>query len=235
MSITCFISHAWADGEHDFALSLADALQAHGIERAWIDEREIPGGGHIGDRIAAGIRSCDVFLFVMSPNALASRWCRIELQEALVQRSENGIQIIPLLLKDCSIPSELESLLYIDLRNVMKFQKALDKLLVSIREAYLIRVTVQQVLGSDSDTRSEAAQRLFTLKNRFTVPILSRRLDPHVEYDPVVRRWLAEALGQIGGEEACAALRKAQAKETHPFVRLGIVKSLHNAECQGPI
>jgi len=89
IDIKCFISHSWRNGEHDFAIKLADALQLHGIEKAWLDEREIPGGGHIGDRVIRGIQACDVFLFVMSPNAVASPWCCLELEEALKQRSES--------------------------------------------------------------------------------------------------------------------------------------------------
>jgi len=229
MNITCFVSHSWRNGEHDFAIKLADALQLHGIEKTWLDEREIPGGGHIKDRVIRGVQSCDVFLFIMSPNAVTSEWCQLELEEALEQRSEIGIQIIPILLKDCSIPEKLNNLLYVDFREETRFDESLEKLLVSIEDACLIRATVVEVLDEDPWTRSKAAQKLVGLKNRFTVPILARRL--LVEPDPTVRYWLAHALGQIGGEEAYIALQKAEAQETNPFAKQGVTAGLRAIGC----
>lgn len=232
MNIKCFISHSWRNGEHDFATKLADALQLYGIEKAWLDEREIPGGGHIGDRLMRGVQTCDVFLFIMSPNAVTSPWCCLELEEALKQRSETGIQIVPLLLKDCSIPKELKDLLYIDFRDEAQFEKTLEKLLTSIKEAYFIRATVVEVLDGDNESRCDAAQKLVVLKNRFTVPILARRLDSKIEPDPTVRYWLAYALGQIGGKKACSALRTAEAHETDLFAKRGIAEGLQVAGCK---
>jgi hypothetical protein len=232
MNIKCFISHSWRDGEHDFAIKLADALQLHGIEKAWLDEREIPGGGHIEDRVMRGVQACDVFLFVMSPNAVASPWCCLELEEALKQRSESGIQIVPLLLKNCSVPEELKDILYIDFRDETRFEEVLEKLRTSIQEAYRVRATVVEVLDSDNESRYDAAQKLAVLKNRFTVPILARRLDPKNEPDPTVRYWLAYALGQIGGEGACTALRTAEAQEINLFAKRGIVEGLQAASGQ---
>lgn len=228
MNITCFISHSWRNGEHDFAVKLADALESHGVTKAWIDGREIPGGGHIPDRIIMGVQTSNVFLFVMSPNAVASEWCRLELKEAIEQRSETGIQIIPILLKTCSIPKELKNLLHIDFRVEARFDEALEKLLTSIKDSYRIRATVLELLDSDSWTRFEAAQKLTSLKNRFTVPILARYLE--IDPDPTVRYWLAYALGQIGGEEARAALHRAEEHETDEFARLGIVEGLQGAD-----
>jgi hypothetical protein len=224
MNITCFISHSWRGGEHDFAVMLADALESHGIEKVWVDEREIPGGGYIGDAVVKGVQTCDVFLFVMSPNAVNSSWCRRELDEALRQRSETGIQIIPVLLQDCSIPEELGSLLYVDFRDEKQFEQALKRLLTGIKRAYLVRAIVLKALDVDPGTRFEAAQELAALKDRFTVPILTRRLK--TEPDPTVRYWLAYALGQIGGEEACTALKTARVRETDEFAKQGIIEGL---------
>jgi HEAT repeat protein len=232
VDVKCFISHSWRNGEHDFAVKLANALESRGIKKAWVDEREIPGGGYISDQIKEGIQTIDLFLFVMSPTAVASKWCNLELSEALKQRSENGIQIVPLLLKDCAVPEELDGLLYVDFRDAAKFEEALEKLLASVREAYSIRAAVVEVFDSDHEIRFEAAQKLSILKNRFTVPILARRLDPKIEPDPTVRYWLAYALGQIGGEEACAALRIANDRETDLFAREGIAEALQVAGWQ---
>ena len=228
MNITCFISHSWRNGEHDFAVKLADALESHSVTKAWIDGREIPGGGHIPDRIIMGVQASDVFLFIMSPNAIASQWCRLELKEAIEQRSEAGMQIIPILLKTCSIPKELKDLLHLDFRDDVRFEEALEKLLISIRDAYRVRATVLELLDNDAWTRFESAQKLAKLKNRFTVPILIRYLG--IDPDPTVRYWLAYALGQIGGEEARAALRRAEEHETNGFARLGIIEGLQVAD-----
>jgi len=235
MNIECFVSHSWHFGEHHFAVKLANALRLRGID-TWLDEKKIPGGGHVRDRVMRGVQICDVFLFVMSPAAVISPWCRLELEEALKQRSEIGIQIVPLRLKKWLIPKTLRDLLYIDFRDDMQFEELMEKLLTSIKEAHIVRVAVREVLEGDDETRYNAAQKLAALKNRFTVPIMARRLigDPitPIEPDPTIRYWLAYALGQIGGEEACAALQKAEAQDTNPWTQQGISEGFQAAGCR---
>lgn len=220
----CFISHAWREGGHDFAIRLADALRANGVD-VWLDEEQIHGGQLVEQRMRTGvIHECDVFLFVLSPASLKSQPCTTEREEALKRRAETGLQIIPILLKDCDIPQNLQGLLYVDFRDEGHFDESVGDLLSSIEAAGRIRSLVAQLIYGDADSRAEAAQHLGNLRNPFTVPILARCLSE--DSDPTVRYWLAFTLGQIGGEEAIAALKEARKRETHPFVLLGIEDGL---------
>jgi len=223
----CFISHTWHEGEHDFAIRLADALRANGVD-VWLDEEQIHGGQLVEQRMRTGvIHECDVFLFVLSPASLKSQPCTIEREEALKYRVETGLQIIPILLKNCQIPQNLQDLLYVDFRNEGRFDESVGQLLPSIEAASRIRSLVVQLIDGDADSRAEAAQHLGNLRNPFTLPILARRLSK--DSDPTVRYWLAFALGQIGGEEAIMALKEAKKREPHPFVLLGIEDGLREA------
>lgn len=223
----CFISHTWREGEHDFAIRLAEALRANGVD-VWLDQEQIHGGQLVEQRMHVGvIHECDVFLFVLSPASLNSWGCAIELEEALKCRAETGLQIVPILLKKCEIPENFQSLLYVDFRDEGLFDESVRHLLPSIEAASRIRSLVAQLINGDADSRAEAAQHLGNLRNPFTVPILASRLS--ADSDPTVRYWLAFALGQIGGEEAITALKEAKKRETHPFVLLGTIDGLREA------
>ena len=87
-----------------------------------------------------------------------------------------------------------------------------------------------KVADDAAGVRYEAAQKLATLKDRSTVPILVHRLE--VEPDPTVRYWLAYALGQIGDEDACIALRAAYVRELDPWTKDGIAEGLQAAGCK---
>ena len=223
----CFISHTWREGEHDFAIRLADALRANGVD-VWLDQEQIHGGQLVEQRMRVGvIHECDVFLFALSPASLNSWGCAIEFEEALKCRAETGLQIIPILLKDCEIPQNLQGLLYVDFRDEDRFDKSVKHLLPSIEAASRIRSLVAQLIDGDADSRAEAAQYLGNLRNPFIVPILVRRLSE--DSDPTARYWLAFALGQIGTKEAVMALGEAKKRETHQFALLGIEDGLREA------
>ena len=74
-----FISYARQDQ------AAVEALNAD-LERArvhvWMDE-ELTGGESWWDTILEQIRSCDLYIFALSPNSLRSRACKAELEYAL--------------------------------------------------------------------------------------------------------------------------------------------------------
>ena len=90
--------------------------------KARVDEEQILGGHLIKERMRKGIMDeSDVFIFVMSPKALQSENCLCELNWALEQRQEAGMQIIPILRKACEIPESLQNILYIEFRDDENF------------------------------------------------------------------------------------------------------------------
>jgi TIR domain/SIR2-like domain len=80
----------------------------------WFD-RELTGGQLWWDEILHRIRSCDIFVFALSPDSVKSKACRAELDYA----SELNRPILPLLLREVNIelaPDPISQLEYVDYR-----------------------------------------------------------------------------------------------------------------------
>jgi TIR domain len=77
--MTAFISYARRDAEA--VAQLHDDLERSKRD-VWFD-RELDGGQKWWDAIVENIRSCDLFVLVLSPFSLASRACRAELNYAV--------------------------------------------------------------------------------------------------------------------------------------------------------
>lgn len=86
-----FISYGRADSKQ-FVRKLTDRLLASGIE-VWVDFEDIPLGVDYQKQIDDAIDKADNFIFVISPHAINSAYCRLEIERAL-QRNK---RIIPLL------------------------------------------------------------------------------------------------------------------------------------------
>lgn len=74
-----FVSHSHYD--EDFASGLVEDLQVAGAD-AWLDENEL-GGGNFQERINEALADCEWFLLVLTPDALASSWVRMEVDAAI--------------------------------------------------------------------------------------------------------------------------------------------------------
>jgi hypothetical protein len=86
-----FISYGRADSKY-FAKQLNDRLIELGYE-VWFDFDNIPLGVDYQKQINDGIEKSDNFLFIISPHAVNSPYCRLEIELALTYRK----RIIPIL------------------------------------------------------------------------------------------------------------------------------------------
>lgn len=106
-----FIGHA----HEDKALELAALLRASGVD-AWIDEWEISAGDSLVDKIyERGLKGCDVFVVLLSPASLTSRWVRDELDAAVVRRIEGQTRTISVRVETCEIPEALRAYRWLEL------------------------------------------------------------------------------------------------------------------------
>lgn len=110
-----FLSYNHAD--KSFVRQLASDLQASGA-RVWVDEGEIRLGDSLIQKISQGLEAMDYVAVVLSPESVASSWVQKELEVAMA-REINGrrIRVLPLLYRDCSMPSFLRDKLYADFRH----------------------------------------------------------------------------------------------------------------------
>jgi hypothetical protein len=75
-----FISHATAD--RDFVeREIIPLLQGHGVE-TWYARDDVAAAEEWERTILKGLRSCDYFLVVMSPQSARSRWVKREVDWA---------------------------------------------------------------------------------------------------------------------------------------------------------
>jgi WD40 repeat protein len=109
-----FISHSSAN--NDRAIQLRDWLVANGWDDIFLDldpERGIAAGERWKKALQRAAQRCEVVLALISPEWLASAWCRPELNTAQLM----GKKIIVLLIgsKPSEIPGDLRDAQYVDL------------------------------------------------------------------------------------------------------------------------
>lgn len=134
MSVSVFLSHNHVD--KTFVRKLARDLENHGVQY-WLDDAEMKIGDSLIQKIRAGIDSVDYFAVILSPNSVNAPWVVNELDVAM-NHQINGkpIKILPILLKECDLPSFLVGKLYGDFQNEDDYESSFEKLVNSIDLVY---------------------------------------------------------------------------------------------------
>ena len=105
--LDAFISYSHRDTE--FVLGLKSALEAGG-HVVWVDADDIPAGAPWREELGSGIEAADAFVFVISPESVASPECGKELSRAL----ELGKRLVPVLLRPAEgVPAGLAAVQYV--------------------------------------------------------------------------------------------------------------------------
>jgi WD40 repeat protein len=124
-----FISYSRKDKV--FAGRLTEALQKSELE-TWIDWEDIPPTADWMDQIHKGIEEADAFLFLLSPDSVASKVCGQEVDHAV----QNGKRLIPIVARDVN-PNDVHPALgkvnWIYCREADDFDGAINKTLSAIR------------------------------------------------------------------------------------------------------
>ena len=126
MAASVFLSHNRTD--KPFARRLAADLKRAG-RVVWLDEEKIELGDSIQESIQKGIDESDYLAVVLSPDAVASKWVKQELRQALEREIRvDKITVLPLLYRDCEIPGFLRDKRYADCRTDESYSDALNLL-----------------------------------------------------------------------------------------------------------
>ncbi len=96
-----FLSHATADAE--FAQQLAADLREEGWA-VWIAPDSIQPGEKWVEAINRGLEESGVFVVVLTPDAVASRWVQTETNAAIGLEHRDLMRFIPLDHKACDLP-----------------------------------------------------------------------------------------------------------------------------------
>jgi hypothetical protein len=123
---SAFISYSRKDME--FVRKLHDALNSHGI-KTWVDWEGIPTSPDWMEEIVRGIVASDGFIFVISPDSLASKVCAQELEEALKYNKK----LLPILYREpgkgTTMHAQLAATNWVYMRSQDDFESMMPKLL----------------------------------------------------------------------------------------------------------
>jgi WD40 repeat protein len=126
LRIKVFISYSRHDAT--FVEQLGAALQARGID-AWIDRREITPTADWLQHIVKGIVQSTFFVFVVSPQSVASEVCGVEPRHAV----ELNKPLAPVILAEAAVPDLLRTVQWSDFRDLATFDAALTSLEAALR------------------------------------------------------------------------------------------------------
>jgi hypothetical protein len=99
---------------------------AHG-KRLWIDVEDIPPGSTWRERVRTGIEACTGFIYVVSPDSLASEHCRLELETATGLNK----RVFPVIHRDvaeAALPRPVADAEWVFLRGEDDFERGLARL-----------------------------------------------------------------------------------------------------------
>lgn len=158
-----FISYSHHD--QPFVRKLVDRLHQSGIS-LFFDEADIAVGQSLAESLHRAVHDARYVLVVMSPDYFASQWARQELELAMQQEFESDrTKVIPLLLRDCDIPSLLRAKVYADYRNDEAFEQNYPNVLSVLLEVPVSSVRLPQTeeavpppLGSIAAAAAESAE-----------------------------------------------------------------------------
>jgi hypothetical protein len=127
-----FISYSRKD--LDSVRQLTEAFKRHNLD-FWIDWEGIPPTVDWWKEIERGIEEADAFLFLLSPDSVASKVCERELEHA----ARNGKRFIPVVVRDVKAdeaPPALRSLNWIFFRPGDNFDESFGKLITALKTDY---------------------------------------------------------------------------------------------------
>lgn len=139
-----FLCHNGAD--KPWAKKLAADIESEEHDgrklKAWLDEWDIDLGENILLKISEGLKESRHVAVLLSPEMLASEWCKLEVTATLSKDPANRAgRLILLLVRDehkkngdkIEIPPYLQPFLYIDFRSPRDYKKNLARLLLKLK------------------------------------------------------------------------------------------------------
>ena len=189
-----FLSYSHKDEE--VAKIIAERLRNENID-IWFDMFESNDSESLKNSVNNAISASDYLIMLLSQDSASSDWINLELNIALNKElNSRDITILPVLIKDCRIPSNLSRRRFIDLRS--DFEKGINKLINQIelipeidfsmlnyREFESLTIDLLKHLGfKDIESEFQIGNKIYDLKAIFS------RFDPFGA--SVSETWLIE-------------------------------------------
>ncbi len=203
-----FISHTATD--KPFARSLADRITEHGF-KVWLDERSLIVGDPLVESISKALAKARVVLVIVSFSSVNSKWLGYELNIATERMIGGLCRVIPVVIDDTNLPSEVRGLLYANCRGSLdngwaSILTALqyESRQMAVNAAFWSRVEVllKEVFGSigsgwdDSEYKSRDCDLVYLPVEDVDgneVAVIDETVSSYsVEPKPLTQRWLSE-------------------------------------------
>lgn len=110
MSLRVFVSYSSLDRAE--ALAVRRILEGAGCE-VWLDVFDIRPAGRLESELTEALERADLVCVLLSPTSVVSPWVREELAAALAGTAR-GQRLLPVILRPCELPPELDGLVGID-------------------------------------------------------------------------------------------------------------------------
>jgi hypothetical protein len=225
-----FISHSSED--KSFVRELAKNIRQCGLT-VWFDELDMRVGATITSTLTDSIDKSNWVVVVLSPAALRSQWVESEWRYACKKEAEDqGVKVIPLLLKPCIIPTPMANKKYADFTNL--YSDGFYALMEAVAPQELMHREYTCLRGRRMDigrrgfSVSDGPQRIMTLLcggEQWAVSVLFETVGPR-DYAleasslamSVMYRYLKEIAGELDPEYMIRRL-VASADTTLKYVR----------------
>ena len=166
-NLCIFMSHSNRDDEFGIRL-LRDLQRLLGDDSAaWYDGH---GGLHGGDdwwpTIVEKIEECNVFIVLLSPDAVESPWVKREINLAWMHLNEQRL-FIPLLYRSCKVRSDLRMLQIIDFLPPRTYKEAFKDLQIAL-EKFVERLPKQATKATSSSSLSSSMPQKLTQQRAIT-------------------------------------------------------------------
>jgi len=149
-----FISSSHQDKK--YAALFVKALEEAGHE-VWLDSMNFKAGDNLLKKIAAGVKSADALVLLISRNSAKSKWVMHEFSAfALNDISKREQRIIPVLIDNSPIPSYLSEYLYLDISS--DTNSGIHRLVESLEPANIVESKVVSSIAQE-EQEEEARDR----------------------------------------------------------------------------
>src|SRR5262249_23166868 len=153
-----FISYSRKD--EDFAQDLLEGLEATGFE-PYLDKHDIAAGEDWETRLGRLIETADTVVFVISPDAVASKRCAWEV-DCTIDRKKRLLPIVWRRVEEAQIPPRLKRLNYIFFDRPLSFGASLRALATALKTD-IVGSRVTRVLRQAEQTKTFPKQHLQAL------------------------------------------------------------------------
>ncbi|MCB4802204.1 hypothetical protein QO001_001465 [Methylobacterium brachiatum] len=100
-TVRIFVSYSHANATQQAKLQIHLAQLKRDEVETWVDER-MEAGDRLSTEISRKLREADIFVALMSPEYIASRWCQLEYNRAMGRRARGLMRVVVVVVRPCA-------------------------------------------------------------------------------------------------------------------------------------